>query len=182
MIIATSCIATACTMLLWIAAAVVFLIIGMLHWVCIEYGSCHHLWLLYDTAGIRYGDECDNLESNISLYLIVQGILSLVYAVTCGFGCCFLANFRKISSWIVFTIAIINTGLTMLSLVWTVIGSIWVWNNWEDWDDNNKLCTDEIYITAMASVLVSCTFWLFIFCFAAFQVLWSYCDKNNSDI
>lgn len=124
-------------------------------------------------------DKCDNLESNIPYYLIVQGILSLIYAVTCGLGCCCLANCRKTSSWIVFMIAIINVVFTIVLIVWMIVGSAWLWSNWKDWDNNRKLCANEIYITAMASLLVNYAFWLLMFCFAGFQVLWSFFDKDD---
>lgn len=104
----------------------------------------------------------------------------MIYAVTCGFGCGFLANCRKINSWIVFTVAIINVVLTMLLIVWTIIGSVWIWNNWEDWDNNRKLCANEIYITAMTSVIISYAFWLFAFFFAVCQVFWSFFDKETT--
>jgi len=110
----------------------------------------------------------------------VQGAFSLLYAVTCGLGCLFLANFRKISSWIVFTVAIINVVLTMLLIVWMIIGGVWVWNNFKDWDDNRKLCSNEIYITAMTSVIISCAFWLFAFFFAVCKVFWSFFDKDTT--
>lgn len=137
-----------------------------------------HAVILY--IGIRHEDECDNLESNIPVYLIVQGVLSLVYAVTCGFGCCFVANFRKIRSWIVLVIAIINAVLSIVLIVWMIVGSVWLWNNWEDWDDNRKLCANEIYITAMASLIVSYAFWLFTCSFAGIQVFWSFFDKDDT--
>ena len=138
-------------------------------------------WLyIYFNIGIRYRDRCDNLESNLPIYLIVQGVLSLIYAVTCGLGCTFLANYRKISSWIVFVLAIINAVLTIMLIVWMVIGSVWLWNNWEDWDANRNLCANEIYLTAMASLVVSYMYWVFTSLYAMCQVFWVFCDKEDS--
>lgn len=161
-------------MLLWLAAAIVCLVIGKLDF------PQSVMKFIVNCIGIRHQDECDNLESNLPIYLIVQGVLSLIYSVTCGFGCCFLANCRKTSSWIVFTIAIANVTLSIVLIVWTIVGSVWLWNNWEDWDDNRELCANEVYITAMASLIVNYTFWLYVFSFAGCQVFWSFCDKDDT--
>lgn len=103
-----------------------------------------------------------------------------MYAVTCGFGCTVLANFRKLSSWIVFAVAIVNAVLTIVLIVWTIVGSVWLWNNYKDWDDDHKLCANEIYLTAMASLIVNYAFWLFASCFALCQVFWAFFDKDDT--
>ena len=96
--------------------------------------------------------------------------------VTCGLGCCLITNFRKLGSWVVYLITIINLVLSLILIIWTIVGSVWVWNNWEDWDDDRTMCTPEVYITAMAASLVSIVFWFFVFVMAGCQVFWAFCN------
>ena len=124
--------------------------------------------------GGRYSGDCDDLEQNLPIYLVIQGVLSLIFMITCGMGCVVISNFRKLGSWIVYAIAIVNLVLSLILIVWTIVGSVWVWNNWDDWDDNHTLCSNEVYITAMAASLVSIAFWFFVFFIAGCQVLWAF--------
>jgi len=134
---------------------------------------CHNY---YCPIGGRYSGDCDALEQNLPIYLIVQGILSLIFMVTCGVGCTLITNFRKLGSWIVYLITIINLVLSLVLIIWTIVGSVWVWNNWEDWDDDHSLCVHDVYITAMAASLVSIAFWVFVFMIAGCHVFWAFCN------
>lgn len=101
---------------------------------------------------IRY-DECV-MEPWIPKFLIVAGGIGVVTIILTMFSYCYVydGGFRLLG----YLLAL----LTLVTIVWNVAGSYWVFSNWTYWDkvrSTKKGCMTDLYFTAIAYLVL---FWL----------------------
>ena len=96
-------------------------------------------------------DKCP-IEDNIDRYLIAQGIISLLYLISCGCSICAYSR-DKDSCLTVSLCCGCNTIFVILTIGWTVFGSVWVWRSLDDWLHDHSLCDSVLFISAMICVL-----------------------------
>ena len=102
-------------------------------------------------AGI-IADKCP-VEDNIDRYLIVQGILNLLYLISCGCSGCACSH-DKNSCLAISLCCGCNTVFVCLIVAWTVFGSILVWRSLDEWLHDHSVCDSALFISAMVCVLL----------------------------
>ena len=104
-------------------------------------------------AGTIYLDDCDSLESNIPIFLIVFGCVSLLQTIIniakrlCGTKKKDdetaddeeASAFKRCGSCI-------ESVLSLFLLAWIITGSVWVFGHYNEWMDHKDRCNNTVYI------------------------------------
>jgi len=98
--------------------------------------------MLYHVIGVVA--ECPTAD-RIRTYAVVQGIFNLVYLTS--YGCSAYYAYSKDEDNCLCYSMCCNFLMAVLLIVWTLIGTTWVWRTLEEWKDDNSTCSGALIIS-----------------------------------
>ena len=124
------------------------IVIGKLHWLSLMFIDYY--------AGSYYLHLCP-LNTNIPIYLIVFGCISIVHVISTNLQSCLKNVFRrdKNDSGISTIFGCFHCLLIFFLIVWFFIGSYWVFSAWITW--TNPICNRSQDITNKDPVALACS-------------------------
>ena len=93
--------------------------------------------------------EC-SVESRIRAYVIVQGSCNFVQLIVSAVSV-YIGAKDKESSW-VGILSCCNVIFIVFMVIWTLVGSAWVWGSLGDWQDDHSVCNNALFISATICV------------------------------
>ena len=97
-------------------------------------------------------EDCPVNNGHIRIYLIVLGSSNLFQLIM--FTLTTYANIEYRKDCFAKCLHRINFILTLFSITWVIVGSVWVWRTVSDWNDDHSLCNNALIVSAIICLVL----------------------------
>ena len=99
-----------------------------------------------------------------------------MYLMLCGSSACARSHDKE--SCLSISLSCGNILMAVMLVVWTIIGTAWVWRTLEEWKDDDSACSGALIISAAVCLSLHYVVVLLLCCLCC-GICVTFCNKND---